>query len=129
MLFHVKIHPNSVKYTSFVTYNGQFEYLKMSFGLKNSPANFSRYVQLIYKNLIGQEKNCMYFDDILIPTETVFEHLQILHAVFDLLVRNYLELRLDIKRNAEWLSTGVKSVVLQRGPKKIKKKNISCFVL
>lgn len=38
--FHVLVDPESVKYTSFVTPLGQFEFLRMPFGLKNAPSVF-----------------------------------------------------------------------------------------
>lgn len=35
---HVKVHEDSIKYTAFVTPNRQYEYQRMSFGLKNAPS-------------------------------------------------------------------------------------------
>lgn len=92
---HVKVSQDSIKYTSFVTHSGQFEYLKMPYGLKNSPANFSRYINLIFRDLIEENKVCVYIDDILIATETLEENINILNIVFDLLVKNHLELKLE----------------------------------
>lgn len=37
---HVFMHEDSIKYTSFVTPLGQFEFLRMPFGLKNAPSVF-----------------------------------------------------------------------------------------
>ncbi|GKT30440.1 Transposon Ty3-G Gag-Pol polyprotein, partial [Aduncisulcus paluster] len=34
--FQIKMSPESMKYTSFVTYNGQFEWKRMPFGLRNA---------------------------------------------------------------------------------------------
>lgn len=45
---HVNVSEESIKFTSFVTHNGQYEYLKMPFGLKNSPATFTRFINLIF---------------------------------------------------------------------------------
>ncbi|GFW69071.1 hypothetical protein TNCV_2919691 [Trichonephila clavipes] len=38
--FHVPMDPNSTKYTSFVTHEGQYEFLRVPFGLSNSPSVF-----------------------------------------------------------------------------------------
>lgn len=92
---HVTISAESVKYTSFVTHSGQYEYLKAPFGLKNCPANFSRYINLIFRDLIDQGKVSIYIDDILIATDTLEENIKILGDVFKLLVENKLELKLS----------------------------------
>lgn len=66
--FHVEIDEETIPYTSFVTPLGQYEYLRMPFGLKNAPANFQRFVTNIYKDLIESRKIVVYVDNILIAT-------------------------------------------------------------
>lgn len=46
--FHVFMHKDSIKYTSFVTPLGQFEFLRMPFGLKNAPSTFQKFVNKIF---------------------------------------------------------------------------------
>ncbi|XP_046144395.1 uncharacterized protein K02A2.6-like [Osmia bicornis bicornis] len=93
--FHISMHPDSIKYTSFVTPLGQYEYLKMPFGLKGAPLKFQRYVTKIFKDLIDTGDVSVYLDDFLIATTTIEYHLKILKKVFLLLVENRLQLRLD----------------------------------
>lgn len=93
--YHIKIHENSVKYTSFVTPLGQYEFLKMPFGLKGAPLKFQRYVTQIFKDLINAGEVSVYLNDFLIMTQTIEHHFQVLKEVFKLLVANRLELRLD----------------------------------
>lgn len=51
--FHVHVKKDARKYTSFVTHNGQYQFLRVPFGLCNSAAVFQRYINEIFKNLIG----------------------------------------------------------------------------
>ena len=50
--FHVPADPESMKFTSFVTHNGQYEFKFVPFGIGNSPAVFSRYIFAIFRELI-----------------------------------------------------------------------------
>ncbi|XP_076278424.1 uncharacterized protein LOC143208164 [Lasioglossum baleicum] len=93
--FHIRMDEESIKYTSFVTPLGQYEYVRMPFGLKGAPLKFQRYVTQIFKKHIDSGEISIYMDDFLIATETIEQHLQILEKVFKLLVANRLELRLD----------------------------------
>lgn len=91
---HVTLDDDSVKYMSFVTPMGQYEYLKMPFGLKNSPAMFSRYVTTAFRELLDQAKIAIYIDDI-IPSLTIQKNLNVLNEVYQVLISNCLTLRLD----------------------------------
>lgn len=94
--FHqVNMAPDSIKYTSFVTPQGQFEYVKMPFGLKNGPSVFQRFINNALRDLIRNNKIIVYLDDILIATKTVEEHLVILKELFKRLVSNRLEVKLS----------------------------------
>jgi len=44
---HIDVKKESVKYTSFVTPLGQFEYKKMPFGLKTAPSKFQKFVNTV----------------------------------------------------------------------------------
>lgn len=92
---HVYMSEDSIKYTAFVTPFGQYEYLKMPFGLKNAPARFQRYVNDILSDLIKSGNVIVYMDDFLIATDTIERHFKTLDKVFHLLAQNLLELRLD----------------------------------
>lgn len=51
--FHVPVDEPSIRYTSFVTPDGQFEFLMVPFGLSNSPAVFQRHIRAVFRKLIG----------------------------------------------------------------------------
>lgn len=57
--FHqVKVHKDSIKYTAFVTPNGQYEYQRMPFGLKNAPSVFQRFINNIFRDLTEKGTDC-----------------------------------------------------------------------
>jgi hypothetical protein len=94
--FHqIRICSESTKYTSFVTPKGQYEYLRVPFGLCNAPAVFQRFINKIFKGLIDDGKICVYIDDILIASESFEEHLETLGKVFEILSENLLEINLE----------------------------------
>lgn len=53
---HIRISPESVKYTLFITHSGPYEYLR---GLKNS-ANFCHYINLVFRELVEKGKLSIY---------------------------------------------------------------------
>jgi len=61
----------------------------------NAPRVFQRYINDIFRDLIRENKILVYLDDILIATENVDEHLEILREVFNLARRHGLRFRLD----------------------------------
>ena len=92
---HVKMNESSIKYTSFVTPLGQFEYLRMPFGLANASRAFQRYVNSIFAPLMRKDKILLYLDDILVASHDLDEHLATLREVFKLAGKHHLEFRLD----------------------------------
>lgn len=80
--FHqVGVEKSSIKYTSFVTPDGQWEYTKMPFGLKNAPSVFQRYINKIFRDFIDQGLIKVYLDDLLIGTKTIEKHLELLGQI------------------------------------------------
>lgn len=65
--FHVPVHEKSRKYTAFVTHNGQYEFLRTSFGLCNSPTSFLRYINEVFQDLIQRGVILTYMDDVIVP--------------------------------------------------------------
>lgn len=71
--FHVPLEESSRKYTSFVTSNGQFEFLFVPFGISNSPAVFTRFIFAVLMDLIRDGTIVVYMDDIIIPSKDEIE--------------------------------------------------------
>lgn len=90
--FHLKVSDESIKYTSFVTHHGQFEFLRAPFGLSTSPKMFMRFVTIIFRDLISQGILMIFIDDILIPAQDEIEALQRLKQVLEVSSRFGLEI-------------------------------------
>lgn len=93
--FHqVRVAETSIKYTSFVTPNGQYEYTHMPFGLKNAPAVFQRFINEIFRDLIAANRIVIYMDDILLATPDYESHCELLSIVLERLKHRNLQLNL-----------------------------------
>lgn len=79
--------------TAFVTPDGQFEYMRMPFGLVNAPAVFQRTVNKILADA-KVKFAIVYMDDVLIPAHNFEEGILRLKEVLELLRRGGLTLKL-----------------------------------
>ena len=74
--YQVPIHPNSRQFTAFSTTRQQYEFKRLSFGLRNSGIQFQKNMQEILSEFT-HKRIIIYLDDILIMSETFEEHLQL----------------------------------------------------
>ncbi|CAK1581582.1 unnamed protein product [Parnassius mnemosyne] len=79
---HVNVHEESRKFTAFVTPQGQYEFMKMPFGLCTAPSVFQRYVNHVFQDLISDGTVLAYLDDLILPSESEEEGLEKLVKVF-----------------------------------------------
>ncbi|MCO5581073.1 hypothetical protein L7F22_034949 [Adiantum nelumboides] len=96
----IRIAPEDVHKTAFRTNFGLYEFLVMPFGLTNAPASFNRIMDRIlrpYRKFTG-----VFFDDILVFSETEEEHKKHLDIVFQELRKN--ELHINAKKSEFFLN-------------------------
>ncbi len=85
--------PVSGKITAFSTSSGHFEWLKMRFGLKNSPMTFQRLINDGFAGILGKHV-FSYLDDIIVTGKNPETHLASLELVFQRLQATGLKVKL-----------------------------------
>ena len=88
----VPIAESSKQYTAFVTHDGLYEFNRMSFGLTNAPACFSRLMTRVLQNL-NWEIALLYLDDIIVFSKDFEDHMTNLQAIFQRLRKANLTLK------------------------------------
>ncbi|MBW0558277.1 hypothetical protein O181_097992 [Austropuccinia psidii MF-1] len=75
------VKPNSMKLSRIICHMGIYEYTRMSFGIKNSPAHFQRMMDTIFQEEILEGWMVVYIDDIIIYSETSECHVKYIDRV------------------------------------------------
>ncbi|WVZ55867.1 hypothetical protein U9M48_006472 [Paspalum notatum var. saurae] len=88
----VRMHPDDVAKTAFRTHDGLYEFLVMPFGLSNAPATFQALMNMVLHPFLRRFV-LVFFDDILIFSNTWTEHLHHVRTVLTALHEHELYLK------------------------------------
>ena len=78
--YQIQIHPDSTKYTAFTTPQGHYEFLRMPFGIRTAPSQFSKIMHSIFGDL---EFIHIYLDDLTVHSKSFEDHIEHLRITFD----------------------------------------------
>ncbi|KAG0437535.1 Retrovirus-related Pol polyprotein from transposon 17.6 [Dictyocoela muelleri] len=88
----IPMHKDSIKFTSFIILNEQYEYLRMPFGLTNAPRTFQRIIQRLLSEFNFVK---VYLDDILIHSKNKEDHSKHVLKVCERLKQEGLTINLE----------------------------------
>ncbi|KAJ9507837.1 hypothetical protein QJQ45_019250, partial [Haematococcus lacustris] len=91
----IRIIPEDVPKTAFVTPEGQFQYKVLSFGLTNAPATFQRVMNRVFEKQLKEGFVLVYLDDILVMSSSPEEHAMHLKEVLQVMKDNQLYAKLS----------------------------------
>ena len=100
--WQVEMDEASIAKTAFSSQDGHYEFLRLPFGLKNDPADFSRMMHMTLGDLDFVE---IYLDDITIHSKSFEDHLNHISIVLDRLDEANLKINHD---KCTWCATEVK---------------------
>jgi len=120
--FHVNVTSDSRKYTSFVTHCGQYQFLKVPFGLCNSPSVFQRFVNCVFSEEIKEGIVIPYLDDLIIIASDVEENIKQLKRVLQTTSEYGLEINVKkcqfLVERVTFLGYVIENVTLHPSPDK-----------
>lgn len=118
-----------MKYTSFIVPDGQFEFLKVPFGLCNSPSVFQRFINAIFRDLDKRKIVLTYLDDLIVLSNNEDDGLNNLRIVLDVasqagLIINWKKCSF-LRRKVEFLGHVIENGTIH--PSELKTKAVMCF--
>ncbi|GBP44073.1 Retrovirus-related Pol polyprotein from transposon 17.6 [Eumeta japonica] len=122
--FHqIRIKEDCIHLTGFVTPEDHFEYLKMPYGLANSPIVYQRIINDTLRMHINEGNTMVYVDDVLLLSDSIEEGIRLLRRVLETLTN--ADFSINIKKcsflvtEVEYLGRVIKKGQVRPSPRKI----------
>jgi len=90
--FGLPMEEDSSQYTAFICHLGQYDFLRMPFGIMNGPDYYQRLMNAVLQGMLWEE--CLvYLDDICVMSTTEEQHIERLQHLFERLVLAGIKLK------------------------------------
>ena len=91
---HIRLHSRDTHKTTFHTHDGHYKFLIMPFGLTNAPSTFQATMNRRFSNFL-RKFVIVFFDDILVYSSSIIDHIGHLELVFDMLSSHNFYIKLS----------------------------------
>ena len=117
----IRMKKGDIEKTAFRTHEGHYEYLVIPFGLTNAPSTFQALMNEVFKPHF-RKFVLVFFDDFLVYSKTLEDHVNYLEVVLQLLLKHHLFAKRSkcffAAKEVEYLGHIIYGLGVQTNPKK-----------